>query len=142
MPPCSLPPRSGRGLQSLQAALSAVARVIQQAERSTRGFGRPAAPAADRERNLSRALDGGLLAALGLAALLVRLPNLQLIPAFTDETDDVYRAFLAARGQLLPLTDTSYYIGSLWDWSMAAALRLSSYSLFAPRALVAALGVL
>ena len=73
---------------------------------------------------------------------MARLPNLQLIPPFTDETDDIYRALLTARGQLLPLTDTSNYIGALWDWSMAAALRVSHFSLYAPRTLVAALGVL
>lgn len=88
------------------------------------------------------ALDLVLLGVVGGAALQVRAPYYQVLPAFTDEVEDIYRGFLAAQGQLLPLTDSSAYIGSLWNWLVAAALRLSGYSIFAPRALVLAAGLL
>src|SRR5438067_3164522 len=87
-------------------------------------------------------VDGGLLLGLVLLALALRLPNHQLIPAFTDEIDDISRGLRAARGEFFPLTDSSTYIGSLWDWLMAAAFRLSDFSLYAPRALILAIGVL
>src|SRR5436305_2691902 len=80
-------------------------------------------------------IDAVLVVGLAALALALRLPNHQLIPVFTDEVRDAYRAFLAARGQLQPLTDTSPYIGSLWEWLMAATFLLSGFSLSAPRAL-------
>src|SRR5205823_6013302 len=63
-------------------------------------------------------------------------------PIFTDEVDDIYRGLQTARGQLIPLTDTSTYIGSLWNWLMAAAFQLSGLNLSTPRTLVLTLGVL
>src|SRR5947207_2172605 len=99
-----------------------------------------------RERVLSSVqlwvLDGALLGVMGALALALRLPYHQLIPVFTDEVKDAYRALLAARGQLLPLTDSSSYIGSLWEWLMAAAFLVSGFNLYAPRALMMALGAL
>src|SRR5438094_660335 len=53
---------------------------------------------------------------VGALAVVLRVPNLQLLPIFTDEVDDIYRGLQTARGQLIPLTDTSTYIGSLWNW--------------------------
>src|SRR5438876_9154396 len=50
-------------------------------------------------------LDVALCLALLGVALWVRLPYLLDVPGFTDETDEVRRAVLVARGQLLPLTD-------------------------------------
>ena len=90
----------------------------------------------------TRVSEAELLVGLGLMALALRFPHHQTIPGFSDETEDIYRAALTARGQLFPLTDTSTYIGSLWDWLMAAAFRLRDFSLYAPRALVLAFGVL
>jgi hypothetical protein len=108
--------------------------------------------------------DAGLLLVLGVLALAARLPNLQAIPTFTDELKDIYRGLLITRqepvpiahvgelrdvhrgvlftGELvLPLTGTSTYFGSLWDWLMAAALWVSGFSHYAPRVLILALGV-
>jgi hypothetical protein len=90
----------------------------------------------------ARVLEIALIVALGALAVALRVPNYQVIPAFTDETEDIYRAFLAAQGKLLPLTDTMLYIGSLWSWLMALAMRASDFSLFAPRTAVLSMGVL
>lgn len=105
---------------------------------------RPAARLLGRVGGVSRAavLEGALLLGLGSLALLLRLWNYLLVPAFSDEVQDLNRAFQTARGELFPLTDTSTYIGSLWDWMMAAALRLSGFDLGAGRALMVLLGVL
>src|SRR6266581_4065118 len=73
-------------------------------------------------------VDSAVLFGLAALALSLRLPNHQLIPAFTDEIDDISRGLRAARGQFFPLTDTSTYIGSLWDWLMAAAFKLSGFN--------------
>ena len=86
--------------------------------------------------------DAGLMLGLGALALAVRLPNSQLIPAFSDEVVESYRAFLITQGQAMPLTAGAAYNGSLWIWLVAAAFWLSDYSLYAPRALALALGVL
>src|SRR5215213_6712819 len=94
----------------------------------------PPLPAVRPERTW-RVAEAARVAAIGLAALLLRWPNHQLMPAFTDETVDVYRGLLAARGQLFPLTDTSSYIGSLWDWLVAAAFLATGFSPAAPRTL-------
>src|SRR5919202_1270590 len=90
----------------------------------------------------SGASEAGFLLLVGGLSLALRLPNYQLIPVFTDETEDLRRALLTARGQLFPLTDTSTYIGSLWDWLVALGFRLSRFSVYTPRTLMLILGVL
>jgi 4-amino-4-deoxy-L-arabinose transferase-like glycosyltransferase len=87
-------------------------------------------------------LEAGLLVALGIVALALRLPHYQTIPAFTDETDEIHQALLVARGQLLPLTNATPIIGSLWNYVLAAAFWLSGFNLYAPRTVILALGVL
>ena len=80
---------------------------------------------------------------LGLLALGLRLPHYQFIPAFTDEIKDFYHSLLIAHGQERPLVyEASPYIGSFWDWLLAIALRVSGDSLYAPRTLILAVGVL
>src|SRR5439155_18073863 len=86
--------------------------------------------------------EAQLIFALAFLALVVRLPYFTQLPAFSDEVDDIYRAFLITQGKLFPLTDTSTYIGSLWSWMMAAALWISGLKLYAPRALILLMGVL
>jgi 4-amino-4-deoxy-L-arabinose transferase-like glycosyltransferase len=107
---------------------------------------RSAVVASGASRDLSRlrewAVEAALLVGLGVLALVVRLPNLMQIPGFSDEVEDLYRGYLATQGQLLPLTDTSTYIGSLWDWMVAGAFWMSGFNLAAPRMLMLILGVL
>ena len=87
-------------------------------------------------------MDTGLVAALAAVALLLRLPYYALIPAFTDETAEIYRGLLITQGKDLPLTARSTYKGSLWAWLVAFAFWASGNSIYAPRALILALGVL
>jgi 4-amino-4-deoxy-L-arabinose transferase-like glycosyltransferase len=87
-------------------------------------------------------LEAGLLLSLGIFSLALRFPHYQTIPAFTDETDEIYQALLVARGQLLPLTNATPIIGSLWNYVVAAAFWLSGFSLYAPRTVTLVLGVL
>ena len=98
--------------------------------------------ARDMSRLRAWAVEAALLVGLGVLALVVRLPNFMLIPAFSDEVEDVYRGYLITQGKLLPLTDTSTYIGSLWDWMVAGAFWVSGFNLAAPRMLILVLGVL
>ena len=90
----------------------------------------------------ARALEIGLVLGVGVLALLVRFPNHQLIPAFTDETGEIYHGLLIARGEHWPLTNVDPYIGSLWNYLLAMAFWASGFSLHAPRAVALALGVL
>jgi hypothetical protein len=64
---------------------------------------------------------------------LVRLPRAQLVPPFTDETEEVLRALAIARGESLPLTNVDAYIGAMWSYVLAAAFRLFGESHAVPR---------
>src|SRR5262245_55768924 len=91
------------------------------AARPTSAAADPALSAGQRARLRAWALELGSLLGLGALAFALRFPNYQLIPAFTDEVDEIYRAVLTARGELLPLTNVDAYIGSLWNYLLAAA---------------------
>jgi 4-amino-4-deoxy-L-arabinose transferase-like glycosyltransferase len=96
------------------------------------------------ERARIRAWTAELALVLGLGglALALRFPNYQLIPAFTDEVDEIYRAVQVARGELLPFTNVDAYIGSLWNYVLAAAFWIGGFSLTTPRTMLLAAGVL
>ena len=79
---------------------------------------------------------------VGLVALLLRLPEHQHIPAFTDERNDIFRALQIARGEALPLTNDPAYIGSFWNYILAAGFWIGGESLLVPRTVVLAVGVL
>jgi dolichyl-phosphate-mannose-protein mannosyltransferase len=86
--------------------------------------------------------DPLLLLVLGGVAALVRWPEHALLPPFSDEVYDVQVGYLIGQGRLQPLVDPiSRYNGSLWDWLLAGALRLSQNDPTAPRALIALAGV-
>lgn len=91
---------------------------------------------------MMRWLDGVLLLVLGLVALLLRLPGYQHIPAFTDERNDILQALRIARGEALPLTNDPSYIGSFWNYVLAAGFWIGGESLLVPRTVVLAIGVL
>ena len=55
------------------------------------------------------------LAGLVVLAALVRLPYLWSMPLFTDETMDSLRSLSLYRGQRLPLTNVSDYVGGLYN---------------------------
>jgi 4-amino-4-deoxy-L-arabinose transferase-like glycosyltransferase len=75
-------------------------------------------------------------------AFALRLPYYDLVPALTDETRDLYRSLLTARGEFVGLTGTSSYIGALWEWLAAGAFLVSGHQLYAPRLLMVVLGSL
>jgi hypothetical protein len=55
---------------------------------------------------------------LGVAVLL-RLPNLMVVPRLTDETDEVILGLRIARGEALPLVGVNTYIGALFNYLVA-----------------------
>jgi hypothetical protein len=84
---------------------------------------------------------GVALLALGLLALAVRIPNYQVMPAFTDERNDIAQALRIVRGADLPLTNNPSYIGAFWNYVLAGAFWVGGESLFVPRTVVLILGV-
>ena len=54
---------------------------------------------------------------LGLA---LRLPHLWTIPTLTDEVNEVLRGLAVAEGRLLPLTNVNTYLGSFYNYLLAA----------------------
>ncbi len=84
-----------------------------------------------------------LLSALFFAvALLVRLPNLQSIPRFTDEAQEVLWGWDIALGRRLPLTAVDAYYGPLFAYSIAALFRIIGPNPFLPRLFIAVFGAL
>jgi 4-amino-4-deoxy-L-arabinose transferase-like glycosyltransferase len=83
-------------------------------------------------------LAGGLM----LVALLIRLPYLLTIPAFSDELDEVQRGLAILRAEEFPLTNHTTYIGALFNYLVAAAFLLFGPQWVVPRALVLTVGVL
>lgn len=82
-----------------------------------------------------------VLAAVAALALVLRLPNLQLVPHLTDETVEVLTAFDIAFGGARPLTHADPYDGPLWPYLLALVLRLAGPSVALPRWFTVALGV-
>src|SRR3954447_14223576 len=72
-------------------------------------------------------------------ALAFRLPNLLDVPGFTDESIDIRVALDVLRGQW-PLVDQEPYIGSAWNFVLAAGFLLLGNHGFVPRLVVALLG--
>jgi len=87
-------------------------------------------------------LDGMWLLLVSGLALALRVPNLQLIPAFTDERYDIAQALLIARGQGLPLTNDPPYMGAFWNYLLAGAFWVAGESLLVPRTVMLILGIL
>lgn len=85
---------------------------------------------------------GGLALSLGLfaLALLVRLPYLLSVPAYTDEGLEVLWALDIARGHHLPLTAIDAYYGPLHSYLLAGLFALFGPSLLIPRLTAAVAG--
>jgi 4-amino-4-deoxy-L-arabinose transferase-like glycosyltransferase len=77
-----------------------------------------------------------------LAATAVRIPYLQTIPAFSDELNEVMHGLEILRGESLPLTNVTSYIGAFYNYLVAAAFFLVGPQIVTPRALVMVMGVL
>jgi 4-amino-4-deoxy-L-arabinose transferase-like glycosyltransferase len=97
-------------------------------------------PLAPRDGVLAGVWADALILGIALAvAAAVRWPNLWLIPAFSDETREAGLAMAIYRGQAAPLTNVNPYIGSFWNYLLAAGFWIFGLSPWLPR-LVAFLG--
>lgn len=81
------------------------------------------------------------VSAVLLAAILLRLPYLQTIPAFSDEIDEVMRGLGILRGEGVPLTNVTTYIGALFNYLVALGFAAFGPHTVLPRALVMVVGV-
>jgi 4-amino-4-deoxy-L-arabinose transferase-like glycosyltransferase len=106
---------------------------------------RPARPAPQtRRRRPDRRWwwsDSSLQLSLAALALLLRWPNYQTVPGFSDETRELLLGLAIAQGKALPLTNAASYMGALWNYLVAAAFWLSGFNLQAPRTLILLFGV-
>ena len=66
----------------------------------------------------------GAVAAIVMLSVRARWTNLQTIPAFTDEVEEVALALAIFREGAWPLTNVDPYIGPLWNYLLAAAFWL------------------
>ena len=76
---------------------------------------------------------------LGLA---LRLPHLLTIPTLTDEVNEVLRGLAVAEGRLLPLTNVNTYLGSFYNYLLAAVFLVIGPSIDAARIVTALAGAL
>ncbi len=110
--------------------------------RIQRGPTIPSNPAVPRPAFPAIGQEAALLVGLVAAALAVRLPYLQVVPRFRDETFNALRALAIYRGQLAPLTDVELYMGSFFNYAVAAAFLLIGPSIYAARQVVTLFGAL
>jgi 4-amino-4-deoxy-L-arabinose transferase-like glycosyltransferase len=85
-------------------------------------------------------VEGIVVALLGLAALLVRVPFLWDVPRFTDELQEVLWCLAIARGEILPLTAVDSYYGPVWSYLLAGLFVLFGPSPYLPRFVAAVAG--
>ena len=85
-------------------------------------------------------IDTGLCAALALAALAVRLPELLTLPAFRDELAEVVRGLHIYRGLSYPLTNEALDIGALFNYLVALLFAGAGPDPYLPRLLVTMFG--
>jgi 4-amino-4-deoxy-L-arabinose transferase-like glycosyltransferase len=99
------------------------------------------AVAPNRGRIASFAPDAIALAALIAGAAAARYPNLWTVPRFRDETFNALRSLAIYRGQLAPLTDVELYMGSFFNYVVAAAFFVLGPSIYVARLVVTGFGV-
>ncbi len=85
-------------------------------------------------------IDTGLCAALALAALAVRLPELLTLPAFRDELAEVVRGLHIYRGLSYPLTNEALDIGAFFNYLVALLFAGAGPDPYTPRLLVTMFG--
>ncbi|MCL4395185.1 MAG: glycosyltransferase family 39 protein, partial [Chloroflexi bacterium] len=83
-----------------------------------------------------------LVAGLVIAALAVRLPELLLIPRYTDEWAEVFWALDIALGKHLPLTGVDPYDGPFFAYLIAGLFRVFGIGLAVPRLAICVFGSL
>ena len=93
-----------------------------------------------RVRTSGWGLDAALSAGLFVAALAIRLPNLMLMPGFTDETVEVLHSLPILHGTPILLTNADPYYGSIFNYMVAATFYLFGPSAEHARLMVTVLG--
>jgi glycosyltransferase AglD len=93
-------------------------------------------------RPVSNTRHLALLAGLLLLSAALRIPNLTLVPQFTDESLEVLWSLPIARGESLPLTNYDAYYGALFNYLVAASFGLLGPSALAARLVVLVAGLL
>lgn len=83
-----------------------------------------------------------LSVALFSVALAIRLPDLTLIPRYSDEGIEVLQGLDIALGRALPLTGVNPYYGPLFAYLLAVLFRLFGVHLETPRLVAAVAGAL
>jgi hypothetical protein len=96
----------------------------------------------NRSAPLAHATDIPVLAVIAVAALLIRLPSLMEVPSLTDEVFEVLRSYEVSQGRLHPLTNVNTYLGSGFNYLLAAVFVAVGPSPVAARAVVAVAGAL
>src|SRR4051812_49641328 len=83
-----------------------------------------------------------VVGSLVLFAVAVRYPNLWLEPRILDEWREAQRGLLIARGDFLPATNVSAYIGALWNYILAVAYLVLGDDFRVPRLVAMLCGAL
>lgn len=91
-------------------------------------------------RSTPWAADAVIAIGLFVAALAVRLPNLMVMPAFTDETVEVLHSLPILHGTPILLTNADPYYGSIFNYMIAAVFYLFGPSAEHARLMVTVLG--
>ena len=107
------------------------------------GSARAAAPRCAALSARIRTIAPDLVATIALVvgAAAVRYPYLWVAPRFRDETFNALRSLAIYRGQLAPLTDVELYMGSFFNYAVAAAFFILGPTIYVPRLVVTAFGV-
>ena len=87
-------------------------------------------------------VEVGLSVMVIVLALAVRLPNLMLVPAYTDESREVQWGLDIALGRHFPLTGIDSYDGPLFAYLVAGLFRLLGVSAEIPRGMALMIGAL
>lgn len=77
-----------------------------------------------------------------LVAVGLRLPYVDILPRFTDETLEVLHSVSIARGEQLPLTNYDTYYGALFNYVIALPMLIFGQDPLLPRQVVLLLGAL
>ena len=91
---------------------------------------------------VSTVVEAAAVGAILSLTVLTRLPNLQTIPAFTDEVGEVAVGLAILRESARPLTNVDPYIGPFWNYLLAAVFWIFGPSAAAPRLVVLTSGAL
>jgi len=87
-------------------------------------------------------VEVALVVGLVVLAAAVRWPQLHVLPAYTDETEESLRAWAIAQGEIWPLTNVDAYIGAFWSYVVAGGFRLFGRSPELPRLMALVAGSL